>query len=61
MICIKSFVIESAVDFITILEEDFPRQCSNTVFTRFYNDFRRRLSQTVLLTLFSRGLSHVSV
>ena len=29
MISIKSFVIEHAVDFITILilEEDFPRQC----------------------------------
>ena len=27
----------------------------------FYNDFRRGLSQTVLLTLFSRALSRVSV
>jgi len=27
MISVKSFVIERAVDFITILEEDFPRQC----------------------------------
>ena len=27
----------------------------------FCNDFRRGLSQTVLLTLFSRALSHVSV
>ena len=27
MISAKSFVIEHAVDFITILEEDFPRQC----------------------------------
>ena len=27
MICIKSSVIEHAVDFITVLEEDFPRQC----------------------------------
>ena len=27
MIRINSFVIERAVDFITILEEDFPRQC----------------------------------
>ena len=26
MIRIKSFVIESGVDFITILEEDFPSQ-----------------------------------
>ena len=32
MICVKSFVIERAVDFITILEEDFPRQC-DSVFT----------------------------
>ena len=32
MIRIKSFVIERAVYFITILEEDFPRHC-NTVFT----------------------------
>ena len=27
----------------------------------FYNDFRRGFSQTVLLTLFSRALSRVSV
>ena len=27
MISVKSFVIERAVDSITILEEDFPRQC----------------------------------
>ena len=40
MISVKSFVIERAVDFITILEEDFPR---------------------LLLTLFSRALSRVSV
>ena len=26
MISFKGFVIEGAVDFITILEEDFPRQ-----------------------------------
>ena len=41
MISVKRFVIERAVDFITILEEDFP--------------------QAVLLTLFSRALSRVSV
>ena len=29
----NNYVIERAVDFITILEEDFPRQCTNTVFT----------------------------
>ena len=27
MICVNSFVPEHAVDFITILEEDFLRQC----------------------------------
>ena len=27
MISVKSFVTERAVDFTTILEEDFPRQC----------------------------------
>ena len=27
MISVKRFVTERAVDFITILEEDFPRQC----------------------------------
>ena len=27
MISFKGFVIERAVDFITILEEDFSRQC----------------------------------
>ena len=27
MISVKRFVIEHAVDFITILEKDFPRQC----------------------------------
>ena len=27
----------------------------------YFNDFRSRLSQTVLLTLFSRALSRVSV
>ena len=27
MINVKSFVIEHAIDFIMILEEDFPRQC----------------------------------
>ena len=41
MIRIKSVVIECAVDFTTILEEDFPRP--------------------VLLTLFSRVLSRVSL
>ena len=40
---VKSFVIEHAVDLITILL------------------FRRELSQTVLLTLFSQALSRVSV
>ena len=27
MICIKSFVTERAIDFITILDEDFSRHC----------------------------------
>ena len=36
MIHIKSFVTEGAVDFITILEEDFPQEdFRNTVFTSF--------------------------
>ena len=39
MICIQSFVIERAVDFL--------------------NDFRRGISQEVLLMLFSRVLSRV--
>ena len=38
MICIKSFVTELAVDFITNLKEDFPRQC-NTVFTSSFPHF----------------------
>ena len=28
MISVKGFVIESAIDFITVLEEDFPRHCN---------------------------------
>ena len=32
MICVKSFVTERAVDFITILEEDFPRHCFHELF-----------------------------
>ncbi len=41
MIRVKSFVIKRAVDFITILEEDFPRQCyvTNTVFTSSFPRF----------------------
>jgi len=41
MISVKGFVIERAVDFVTILEKG--------------------LSQTMLLTLFSRALSRVLV
>ena len=35
MISVKRFVTERAVDFITILEEDFPRQCFTSSFPRF--------------------------
>ena len=34
MIHIKSFVTDCAVDCITILEEDFPRQWLLTLFSR---------------------------
>ena len=35
MISVKRVVIERAVDFITILEEDFPRQCyGSSLFSR---------------------------
>ena len=34
MICVKSFVIERAVDFATILEEDFPQAVLLTLFSR---------------------------
>ena len=39
MICIKHFVIECAVDFIMILEEDFPRQCYYHCFHRLFPAF----------------------
>ena len=32
MISVNSFVFERAVDFITILEEDFPRQFLQALF-----------------------------
>ena len=37
MISVQSFVIEHAIDFITILEEDFPRQyyCFHELFPAF--------------------------
>ena len=36
MIRIKSFVIECAVDLITILEEDFPTQCYDHCFHELF-------------------------
>ena len=40
MIHIKCFVIERVVDFITILEEDFPQEdFRNIVFTSFFLHF----------------------
>jgi len=60
MISVKRFVIERAVDFITILEEDFPRQCFHELFPRFsmtsligYRNFSVLCtSQHVMYTLF---------
>ena len=48
MIRINSLVIERAVDFITILEEDFPRHC-NTVFTISFPRFSMTSSIPELL------------
>ena len=39
MISVKRFVTERAVDFITILEEDFPDNVTNTVFTSSFPRF----------------------
>ena len=39
MICIKSVVINCAVDFITILKRTFPDSVTNTVFTSFFPRF----------------------
>ena len=39
MISIKSFVIERAIDFIMILEEDFPRQCYQHCFHELFPEF----------------------
>ena len=39
MISVESFVIERAIDFITILEEDFPRQCYQHRFHEFFPAF----------------------
>ena len=39
MISVKCFVIERAVDFITILEEDFPDSVTNTLFTSSFPRF----------------------
>ena len=47
MIRMKSFVIECAVDFIMILEEDFPRQFTNTVFMNSFPGF----SMTLLILI----------
>ena len=40
MISVKSFVTERAVDFITILEEDFPRQCYSHCFHELFPAFQ---------------------
>ena len=40
MISVKSFVIERAVDFITILEEDFPRECYEHSFNELFPAFQ---------------------
>ena len=40
MIRIKRFVIEHAVVFITILEEDFPRQCYKHCFHELFPAFQ---------------------
>ena len=40
MISVKSFVIKRAVDFITILEEDFPRQCYQHCFHELFPAFQ---------------------
>ena len=47
MISVKSFVIEHAVDFITILEEDFPRQryCFHDLFPAFQYDIIDRIPE----------------
>ena len=45
MIRMKSFVTERAVDFITILEEDFPRQCFHEFFPAFQYDIVARIPE----------------
>ena len=45
MISVKSFVIECAVDFITILEEDFPRQYFHELFPAFQYDITDRIPE----------------
>ena len=45
MIYIKRFVIERAINFITILEEDFPRACFHELFPAFQYDIIDRIPE----------------
>ena len=49
MISVKGFVTERAVDFITNLEEDFPRQCYcfHELFPAFQYDIIDRIPKLV--------------
>ena len=40
MISVNSFAIECAIDFIMILEEDFPRQCYYHCFHELFPTFQ---------------------
>ena len=54
MIRINSFVIERAVDFITILEEDFPRQYFHELFPAFQYDIIHRILKLLSFVYMSR-------
>ena len=47
MIRIQGFVIERAVDFITILEEDFPRHCNKYCFHELFPAFYHDITDTI--------------
>ena len=47
MISVKSFVIERAVDFITILEEDFPRECYEHSFNELFPAFQYDITDRI--------------
>ena len=48
IICVKCFVIERALDFIRILEEDFPRQCYWHCFHELFPEFKYDIIDRIL-------------